>query len=71
MVELEDARAMLAPEQEEKVAKIFGRFDEDKDSVLRRVSLVYLGLHTVCTVSMFLLSFERKILGAAKWPPRC
>ena len=71
MVELKDARAMLAPEQEEKVAKIFGKFDEDKDGVLRRVSIVYLGLHTVCTVFMFLLFFGCKILGAAKWPPRC
>ena len=52
---------MLAPEQE-KVAKIFGRFDEDKDGVLRRVSLVYLGLHTVRTVSMSLLSFGCKNL---------
>jgi hypothetical protein len=38
MDEREDARAMLGPEQAEKVAKIFGRFDEDKDGALRRVS---------------------------------
>ena len=57
MVELEDARAMLVPEQEEKVAKIFGRFDEDKDGVLRRVRLIFLELHTACTISMFMLFF--------------
>ena len=27
----------LAPEQEEKVARIFSKFDEDKDGILRKV----------------------------------
>lgn len=31
------ARTILTSEQEEKVAQIFAKFDEDKDGVLRKV----------------------------------
>ena len=33
----ESSATTLAPEQEEKVARIFSKFDEDKDGILRKV----------------------------------
>ena len=33
----ESTATTLAPEQEEKVARIFSKFDEDKDGILRKV----------------------------------
>ena len=38
MMATDIARTVLAFEQEEKVAQIFTKFDEDKDGVLRKVS---------------------------------
>lgn len=40
MVDSESSAAGLAPEQEEKVARIFSRFDEDKDGILRKVEVL-------------------------------
>jgi hypothetical protein len=65
MVELEDARAMLAPEQEAKAAKIFGRFDEDKDGVLRRVSLIYRIAYCVYRFSVPAILWE-EVFGCRK-----